>query len=107
METNKTPIWKDTTTQQLAQVLSELKDTAVLQKFLRDVMTEKEIAEISARLEAARMLHAGKRYTDIIKSTRLSSRTIARISEWLKKGTGGYHTAIDIINKSKSTKKKQ
>ena len=65
-----------------------------MQAFLRDVMTEKEIIELSARLEAAKMLSDGEKYTDIVATTKLSSRTVARISDWLRSGTGGYKDAI-------------
>lgn len=68
-----------------------------MRNFLRDVMTEKEIIEISARLEAARMLTNGDKYTEIIKQTKLSSRTVARISEWLKDGCNGYSKVINQI----------
>lgn len=68
-----------------------------MQAFLRDVMTEKEILDISSRLEAARMLSAGEKYTTISKQTKLSSRTIARISDWMQNGKGGYKTAISLL----------
>lgn len=68
-----------------------------MELFLRDIMTEREIGEMSARLEAAKMLRAGKTYTDIVVATKLSSRTVARISDWLKNGSGGYATALEIL----------
>lgn len=82
--------------EQLAEVLCSITDVDTLSRFLRDVMTEKEIIEISARLEAAKMLTAGETYTAVIKRTKLSSRTVARISEWLQNGTGGYQAALAI-----------
>ena len=36
------------------------------------------------------MLDAGNSYREIEEQTGLSSRTIARISHWLKSGKGGY-----------------
>lgn len=69
-----------------------------MQNFLRDVMTEKEIVEISARFEAARMLTEGKKYSEIIAATKLSSRTVARISEWLQNGCNGYQAALKTAN---------
>ena len=84
--------------QQFAEVLTTIAEVPVMQAFLRDVMTEKEIIEISARFEAARMLLAGESYTNIIKRTNLSSRTVARISDWLQNGSGGYRSAIDNLH---------
>ncbi len=91
-------VWKLKNTSQLAQVLCEISDVKTMQNFLRDVMTETEIVEISARLEAAKMLSRGEKYEKITKETRLSSRTVARISEWLKNGCKGYKEAISLIN---------
>jgi len=42
------------------------------------------------------MLQTGSKYTDVINRTNLSSRTVARISDWLKNGTGGYVEALKI-----------
>lgn len=83
---------------QLVSVMTKFNKTNDMEFFLEDVMTEKEIQEIAARLEAAKMLNAGRTYTDIILTTKLSSRTIARISVWLKNGNGGYATAIATID---------
>lgn len=93
----KSAIWNQDSPQQFAMVLSTIDDTQTMQDFLRDVMTEKEITEISARLAAATMLKNGKKYTEIIDATTLSSRTIARISDWMKNGSNGYDKALNII----------
>lgn len=97
MQTSVTTVWASTTTRQLAEVLAEINNTQTMQNFLRDVMTEKEIIEISSRLEAARMLQAGQKYTAIVDKTRLSSRTVARISNWMQNGCGGYEPALKIV----------
>lgn len=83
--------------QQLSTVLTDIDTVSDMQDFLRDLMTEKEIVEMSARLEAAQMLMNGKKYTDITKATKLSSRTVARISEWVKNGEGGYSKVLEAI----------
>jgi TrpR-related protein YerC/YecD len=93
-----TKVWRQVPAQQLAEALASIEDVRIMQNFLRDVMTEKEIIEMSARLEAANLLSSGAKYTDIIKKTKLSSRTVARISDWLKNGCNGYEVAINSIN---------
>ena len=98
MAYNKTTIWNDKNTQQLAEGLASVTDVRTMQNFLRDVMTEKEIVEISARFVAAKMLQAGSKYTDIVAKTKLSSRTVARISDWLQNGCSGYQAALKTIN---------
>lgn len=97
MTASSQTIWTSSSPRQLAAVLAEIADEQTMQNFLRDVMTEKEIIEISARLQAAKMLREGKKYTDIIEATKLSSRTIARISGWIQNGQGGYAAAIDRV----------
>jgi TrpR-related protein YerC/YecD len=94
--------WKNDMSKQLVAALAGINTASDMQNFLRDLMTEKEIAEMSARLEAARMLKDGKKYTDITKATKLSSRTVARISEWLKNGKGGYEKAINNLEERHS-----
>ena len=84
-------VWKDENAQQLVEALLSIPDKLTMQNFLRDVMTEKEISEISARLEAARMLTDGRRYTDIVAKTKLSSRTVAHVL------VNGFKTAVMAI----------
>jgi TrpR-related protein YerC/YecD len=92
---NKATIWRQASARQLAEALVAIDDLDTMRNFLRDVMTEKEISEVGSRLEAARMLRQGEKYTDIVAKTKLSSRTVARISEWLKDGCGGYASVLN------------
>ena len=98
MQEDITIVWKSKVAQQLAEALVAIEDTQTMKNFLRDVITKKEIIEISSRLEAARMLKAGIRYSDIIDKTKLSSRTVARISNWIQNGSGGYESVFDQID---------
>lgn len=91
-------VWNSKNTKQLSDVLCKIKDVKTMQNFLRDVMTEKEIIEISSRLKAAYMLNRQISYSEVIKETNLSSRTVARINNWLKNGCKGYIEAIKILN---------
>lgn len=98
MSQDVTTVWQDKSAQQLAEALIAIADKQTMQNFLRDVMTEKEIIEISSRLEAAKMLQEGEKYTDIVAKTKLSSRTVARISDWLQNGCNGYQAALNVIH---------
>lgn len=98
MQNNVATVWDSEQAQQLAEALLSVDNAQTMQNFLRDVMTEKEIIEISARFEAARMLTNGETYAAITKQTKLSSRTVARISDWLKDGCNGYQAAIKSLN---------
>jgi TrpR-related protein YerC/YecD len=98
MQTSATSVWETASARQFAEAVSAISDVQTMQNFLRDVMTEKEIIEISSRLEAAKMLRQGKKYTEIVEKTKLSSRTVARISDWMQNGCGGYEAALKIVN---------
>lgn len=99
MSEDPSTVWKSETAQQFATTLAAIDDVVLLQNFLRDVMTEKEIIEISSRLEAARMLRAGNKYIEIVSKTKLSSRTVARISDWMQNGCNGYNSVLDGLGK--------
>jgi len=90
-------LWSNESTAQLAETLTCIANKNDMQNFLRDVLTEKEIIEISARLQAAKMLKSGATYTEIVRATKLSTRTVARISDWLQNGTGGYSAVLKTI----------
>ena len=98
MSQDVSTVWKETRSQQLAEALVSIQDNLTMQNFLRDVMTEKEIIEISARFEAAKMLSEGRKYAEIVTATKLSSRTVARISEWLQNGCNGYQAALKTVH---------
>lgn len=103
MITDNSKLWNDTQTRQLAEVLVAIDDQSTMQALLGDVMTPKEIIEISSRLEAARLLLGGATYTEIVRRTRLSSRTVARISDWLQNGYGGYKTVVSDMSTHQHT----
>lgn len=102
MTENDLNVWQSPQAARFAYVLSMLSDQPTMQKFLRDVMTEKEITEIAARLEAARLLNKGETYTNVTAATKLSSRTVARISEWLQQDNEGYQDALKVIEEHSS-----
>jgi len=76
-----------------------IKNPKEARKFLRDLLTESELIEFGNRWKAARMLEKGVSYTEIIKETGLSSTTVARVSDWLNGGMGGYKLILKRIKK--------
>ena len=66
-------------------------------RFFDDVATIKEVLDLSARLEVARMLDAGAVFSEISRETGASSATISRVNKCLTYGEGGYKTVIDRI----------
>lgn len=90
--------WKTPENARLIKAILALKNSDDAQRFLRDLMTEREITEFAARFKAAEMLDAKKPYTEIEKVTGLSSATIARVAKWLKGSEGGYRVVIDSLH---------
>jgi TrpR-related protein YerC/YecD len=70
----------------LMRCLLRLRSVSRAKRFIRDLMTEDEIRMIVDRWRVARSLAAGRTYRQIEQETGLSSRTIARISRWLREG---------------------
>ena len=87
---------------ELVQALLLVENADEAQRFLRDLLTDSEIAELAARWRAARMLEQGDSYARITDVTGLSSTTVARVSRWVKKGTGGYRLVLSRLPKAKS-----
>jgi TrpR-related protein YerC/YecD len=86
--------WNTPTTEDLFRAILGLANLDEAKRFFRDLLTEEEIVEFSKRWQAAQMLADRVPYSRIVKKTGLSSRTVARISVWLRKGLDGYGLAI-------------
>ncbi len=99
-EVKKDVQWNTKINKQFIEAILSLKNTDEAERFLRDLMTEKDIKEFANRLEAARLLSRDTQYAAIIESTGLSSTTIARISKWLKGSLGGYRLIISRLSNS-------
>ena len=90
--------WKNENYNNFARAILALKTANEARRFLRDLMTEAEIKEFSNRLQAARMLSQKIPYSAIVKTTGLSSTTVARVSKWLNGPLGGYKTVLTRIH---------
>ena len=62
--------------------------------FFEDLLTYKELENLSQRVEAAKLLKEGKTYVQIIKETGISNTTLSRVSKALQLGEG-YKKFID------------
>lgn len=83
---------------ELTDAILSLKNRSEAKRFLRDLLTEKELIEFGNRWKAAKMLSEKISYKKIEKETGLSSTTVARVSDWLNKGTGGYKLILKRLN---------
>ena len=66
-------------------------------RFFEDLCTVKEISDMAQRLEAAKLLLAGKTYEQIVRSAEISTATISRINRCIQYGTGGYQAIIERV----------
>lgn len=63
-------------------------------RFLEDLMTRKEIADIAQRILVAKMLSEQAVYTKIVEETGASTATISRVNRSFLYGAGGYSQAL-------------
>ena len=82
----------------LLRVFATLGDEDTIYALLEDLFTIREIKETSQRLAVARLLAAGKSYAAIEEATGASATTIDRVSKCLSYGSGGYASALGVLD---------
>lgn len=86
----------------LVQALVQLESPADARAFLQDLLTVRELVDISQRLEVARMLDNGEPYLKVQKQTGASSTTVSRVSKCLNGAVGGYRWMLDRMDELNS-----
>lgn len=86
--------WINPKSNELFKTLVKLKTVKTVQNFIRDLLTVREIKELSNRWRGAKMLEEGRTFFEIEKETGLSPNTIARINKFRKDGYGGYESML-------------
>lgn len=94
MKASRQNRWDNADTRALFEAVLGLNNAGEARRFLRDLLTEAELVEFGKRWRAARMLAQKESYAKIIKTTSLSSTTVARVQKWLTRGLGGYRLAL-------------
>ena len=74
--------------QEMYQIIASLKNEEDCKIFFEDLLTYKELENISQRIEAAKLLKEGKTYVQIQEVTGISNTTLSRVSKSLKFGEG-------------------
>lgn len=85
--------------QKLFQAISTLKNPQELSNFFRDLMTIKELEDISQRWQIVLLLNQGVPYLEIAKQVGVSTTTVTRCALWLHHGKNGYKTALSRLKK--------
>jgi TrpR family transcriptional regulator, trp operon repressor len=70
----------------LAEVVSKLSDSAEATEFLRGILTDKELGELSQRLQIVRLLKNGMSQRDISEKLGVGIATVTRGSKEIQKG---------------------
>lgn len=65
--------------------------------FFEDLCTVTELKALSQRFQVAKMLDAGKVYSDIVATTGASTATISRVNRSLNYGCDGYRVLFDRL----------
>jgi TrpR-related protein YerC/YecD len=65
--------------------------------FLEDLMTKKELGDITQRLEVAKLLSEQTVYNKIVEKTGASTATISRVNRAYLYGEGGYGKILKKI----------
>lgn len=97
--------WKNKDTDVLCDVLLSLRNRAECYALLEDLCTIREVQDMAQRLAVAKMLDNGVSYTEICRTTGVSTATVSRISRCYSYGAGGYKTVIDRLARSEEEDK--
>jgi TrpR-related protein YerC/YecD len=89
--------WQTPDTAALWQAVLALRDEEEAAAFFRDLLTLKELTDLSHRWAVVRLLAKGLPYRQIAEETGASTATITRINQWLHHGAGGYRLVLDRL----------
>lgn len=90
--------WNVTDKERLILAFESAKNADLLEKFLEDLFTEKELLLYIKRLKAACLIQDGASYKQIQTITGLGPATIAQISKKLKNKEGGFREILKKLN---------
>ena len=85
---------------EISRVLATVKDEKMIEAFLKSLLTEKEITDISSRWELVKLLDQGMSQRNIAKKLGLSLCKITRGSRELKRKNSPFKRFIDKVKKA-------
>ena len=92
------PIFDNESVKLLVKAFMMLENEEECKAFLEDIMTTKEILDISQRIVVAKMLSEQAVYNKIAEETGASTATISRVNRSYSYGTGAYKTVLERLN---------
>lgn len=83
----------------LQKAVIAIEDKTTCEAFFADLFTATEKEQFAQRLRAAKLLIEGQTYAKIIAQTDISSATLSRVSNCVRRGNGGYRTVLEKLEK--------
>lgn len=93
-------IFENESVKMLIKAFMTLKTEEEFKDFLEDVMSTKEILDISQRIVVAKMLSEQTVYNKIAEETGASTATISRVNRSYAYGTGAYKTVLERLKEN-------
>lgn len=90
-------IFEKADTALLVKALVSLETEEQAKLLLEDLMTAKEIDDLSQRLRVAQLLLNKENYATVSKETGASSATISRVNRCVVYGGGGYESVLQKL----------
>jgi TrpR-related protein YerC/YecD len=88
----------------LVNAFSSLKTPTEAALFVQDLLTEREVTNLSKRLRIAKLFLEGKKYEEIEKELHTSHGTVAKIGAWLAEKGEGFRLIIQRLPKKQKVK---
>lgn len=92
-------IFDNKETEYLIKAILTLDSEEECKAFLEDVMTTKEILDMSQRIHVASLLKDKVVYSKISSLTGASAATISRVNRCINYGSGGYDKVLEKMEK--------
>lgn len=89
---------KSPQTDLLVKAMVSLESEEECYRFMEDLLTMREIRDLSQRLEVAMLLSEKVTYNEIVEKTGVSTATIGRVNRALSYGAGGYARVIERLS---------
>jgi TrpR-related protein YerC/YecD len=86
--------WPTPEHEELFAAISSLRNREEVEHFLRDLCTISELDAMAHRWQVAQLLDEGLPYLEVAKRAHASTTTVTRVSQWLRRGEGGYALAL-------------
>lgn len=79
---------------ELFAAIASMKTPEETGQLLRDLCTLSELDALAHRWQVAQLLDEGLPYLEVAKQAHASTTTVTRVSQWLRRGEGGYALAL-------------